>query len=179
MPDRIDISTTKGIRESEHIWIPMGDGTRLAARIWWPEGSGPFPAILEYTRDMIFLENRQLARLTRDSYQVSDLDGELLTPEIHSIAWDPVSAVKGEYKHFMQKEIFEQPRALIDTLGGRADFENGRVHLPEMNLTPELAQRLNKIFIVACGTSYYSGLVGKFMIESIARIPVEAASGSA
>ncbi|MEZ4641290.1 MAG: glutamine--fructose-6-phosphate transaminase (isomerizing) [Chloroflexota bacterium] len=131
------------------------------------------PAILEYTRDMIFLENRQLARLTRDSYQVSDLDGELLTPEVHSIAWDPVSAVKGEYKHFMQKEIFEQPRALIDTLGGRADWENGRIHLPEMNLTPALAQRINKIFIIACGTSYYAGLVGKFMLESIARIPVE------
>ncbi len=131
------------------------------------------PAILEYTRQMIFLENRQMARLTADSYQVMDLQGQALAPEIHAIAWDPVSAVKGEYKHFMQKEIFEQPRALIDTLGGRADFENGRVHIPEMNLTPELAQRINKIFIVACGTSYYSGLVGKFMIESIARVPVE------
>ncbi len=131
------------------------------------------PAILAYTRQMIFLESRQMARLTANSYQVMDLGGGTLTPEIHSIAWDPVSAVKGEYKHFMQKEIFEQPRALIDTLGGRADFENGRVHLPEMNLTPELAQRINKIFIVACGTSFYSGLVGKFMIESIARVPVE------
>ncbi len=131
------------------------------------------PAILEYTRQMIFLENRQMARLTANSYQVMDLHGRALTPDVHTIAWDPVSAVKGEYKHFMQKEIFEQPRALIDTLGGRADFENGRVHLPEMNLTPELAQRINKIFIVACGTSYYSGLVGKFMIESIARVPVE------
>ncbi|MCB8921643.1 MAG: glutamine--fructose-6-phosphate transaminase (isomerizing) [Ardenticatenaceae bacterium] len=131
------------------------------------------PAILEYTRQMVFLESRQMARLTANEFRLMDLNGRELTPEIHSIAWDPVSAVKGEYKHFMQKEIFEQPRALIDTLGGRADFENGRVHLPEMNLTPELAQRLNKIFIVACGTSYYSGLVGKFMIESIARIPVE------
>lgn len=131
------------------------------------------PAILEYTRDMIFLENRQMARLTRSDYQVSNLEGRSLTPEIHTIAWDPVSAVKGAFKHFMQKEIFEQSRALIDTLGGRADWENGRIRLPEMNLTPELAQRLNKIVIAACGTSYYSGLVGKFMIESIARIPVE------
>ena len=90
-----------------------------------------------------------------------------------TIAWDPVSAVKGEYKHFMQKEIFEQPRALIDTLRGRVDFETGQVMLPDMNLTPELAGRLNKIFIIACGTSYYAGLVGKFMIESIARLPVE------
>jgi glutamine---fructose-6-phosphate transaminase (isomerizing) len=84
-----------------------------------------------------------------------------------------VSAVKGEYKHFMQKEIFEQPRALIDTLSGRVDFEAGTIRLPEMNLTPELAQRLSKIAIVACGTSYYAGLVGKYMIESLARIPVE------
>ncbi len=131
------------------------------------------PAILEYTRHMIFLESRQMARLTATGYQVMDLQGQPLTPTIHAIGWDPVSAEKGEYKHFMQKEIFEQPRALIDTLGGRADFENGRVHLPEMKLTANLAQRLQKIFIVACGTSYYSGLVGKFLIESIARIPVE------
>lgn len=131
------------------------------------------PAILEYTRHMIFLESRQMARLTATGYQVMDLQGQPLAPAIHTIGWDPVSAEKGEYKHFMQKEIFEQPRALIDTLGGRADFENGRVHLPEMKLTPDLAQRLQKIFIVACGTSYYSGLVGKFLIESIARIPVE------
>lgn len=131
------------------------------------------PAILEYTRQMIFLENGQIASITRQSYQLSSLDGRAITPELHTIAWDPVSAAKGEFKHFMQKEIFEQPQALINTLRGRVDFENGRVDLPEMNLTPELAQRLKKIFIVACGTSYYAGLVGKFMIESIARVPVE------
>jgi glucosamine--fructose-6-phosphate aminotransferase (isomerizing) len=101
------------------------------------------------------------------------LDGDLVEPEIHAIPWDPVSAAKGEFKHFMQKEIFDQPRALIDTLGTRADFENGRIYLPEMNLDPQTAQRLNKIYLIACGTSYYSGLVGKFMIESLARIPVE------
>ncbi|MCA9951671.1 MAG: glutamine--fructose-6-phosphate transaminase (isomerizing) [Anaerolineales bacterium] len=131
------------------------------------------PAILEYTRRMIFLENRQMARLTRNDVQLSDLNGQAIAPEVHTISWDPVSAAKGEFKHFMQKEIFEQPRALIDTLGGRADFENGRVNLPEMNLTPELVQNLRKIFIIACGTSYYSGLVGKYLIESIARVPVE------
>jgi glucosamine--fructose-6-phosphate aminotransferase (isomerizing) len=131
------------------------------------------PAILEYTRNMIFLENRQMARITRSEYAVTDLHGNPIQPQIHAIAWDPVSAAKGEFKHFMQKEIFEQPQAIINTLRGRVDFENGRVHLPEMNLTPELAKRLKKIFIVACGTSYYAGLVGKFMIESIARVPVE------
>ncbi len=131
------------------------------------------PAILEYTRDVIFLENRQMAVVEPGRYQVMDLKGGLITPEIHNIPWDPVSAVKGEYKHFMQKEIFEQPRALIDTLRGRVDFESGEILIPEMNLTPELAQRINKLFIVACGTSYYSGLVGKFMFESIARLPTE------
>lgn len=136
------------------------------------------PAILEYTRNMIFLESRQMARVSRNGYELTTLEGEVITPEIHHINWDPVSAAKGEFKHFMQKEIFEQPQALIDTLRGRIDFENGTVHLPEMNLTPELVNSINKIFIVACGTSYYAGLIGKFMIESIARIPVEVEYGS-
>ncbi len=131
------------------------------------------PAILEHTREMVFLENKQMARLTANSWEVTDLDGNPISAEIHTIAWDPVSAAKGEYKHFMQKEIFDQPRALIDTLGGRADFENGRVELADMNLSAELANRLQKLYIVACGTSYYAGLVGKFLIESIARLPVE------
>ncbi|MEW5987798.1 MAG: glutamine--fructose-6-phosphate transaminase (isomerizing) [Chloroflexota bacterium] len=136
------------------------------------------PAILEYTRRMIFLESRQMAVVSRDSYQVMNLNGQPIQPEITAIAWDPVSAVKGEYKHFMQKEIFEQPRAIMDTMRGRVDFENGRVELPEMKLTPELAKRLKKLFIVACGTSYYAGLVGKFMFESIARLPTEVEYGS-
>ncbi len=136
------------------------------------------PAILEYTRDMVFLENRQMARLTKDSLLLTDLDGNEIVAEHHAISWDPVSAAKGEFKHFMQKEIFEQPRALIDTLRGRVDFEAGRVILPEMNLTPELAQRLKKLHIVACGTSYYSGLIGKFLFESIARLPTEVEYGS-
>jgi glucosamine--fructose-6-phosphate aminotransferase (isomerizing) len=122
---------------------------------------------------MVFLESRQIARVTAHSFAVSHLDGRQVKPEIHTIAWDPVSAAKGEFKHFMQKEIFEQPRALIDTLGSRADFENGRVLLPEMMLDQEVAGHLNKIYLIACGTSYYSGLVGKYMIESLARIPVE------
>ncbi len=131
------------------------------------------PAILEHTRQMIFLENRQMAVITADSYQVMDLEGKLIDAAQHTIPYDPVSAEKGEYKHFMEKEIFEQPRAIIDTLRGRVDFEQGKVSLPEMNLTAEFAQRLKKIYIVACGTSYFAGLVGKFMLESVARIPVE------
>ncbi|MFQ5400708.1 MAG: glutamine--fructose-6-phosphate transaminase (isomerizing) [Anaerolineae bacterium] len=162
LPDRLICAR---LGNAGGITLGLGDGEMLVA--------SDIPAILEYTRDMIFLESRQMARLTRHAYQVTDLDGNAVTPEVHAIAWDPVSAAKGEYKHFMQKEIFDQPQALIDTLRGRVDFENGRIHLPEMNLTPELAQRIHKVFIVACGTSYYAGLVGKFMIESIARLPTE------
>ena len=136
------------------------------------------PAILEYTRDMVFLENRQMALLTRHGYQLMDLAGKPLQPEVHTINWDPVSAVKGEFKHFMQKEIHDQPQALIDTMRGRVNFEKGTISLPEMNLTPELVNSLNKIIIVACGTSYYAGLIGKFMIEALARIPVEVEYGS-
>lgn len=147
------------------ITLGLGQGEMFVA--------SDIPAILEYTREVVFLENRQLALLRSDGYQVTTLDGEPVSVTVHSIPWDPVSAVKGEYKHFMQKEIFEQPRAIIDTMRGRVAFDTGRVELPEMNLTPELVRRLRKIFIVSCGTSYYAGLVGKYMIESIARIPVE------
>ncbi len=136
------------------------------------------PAILEYTRDMVFLENRQVALVTRHSFQITDLAGNPIEPEVHNINWDPVSAVKGEFKHFMQKEIHDQPQALIDTMRGRVNFEKGTISLPEMNLTAELVQSLNKIIIVACGTSYYAGLIGKFMIEALARIPVEVEYGS-
>ena len=131
------------------------------------------PAILEHTRRMVFLESGQMAVLTNHSYALTDLDSNVLSAEEHTIAWDPVSAAKGGYKHFMQKEIFEQPRALIDTLAGRVDFEYGRFHLPEMKLTADLAQHLHKLFIVACGSSYYAGLVGKFLFETLARLPTE------
>ena len=131
------------------------------------------PAILEYTRRMIFLDSHQMAVITRDGFEVMSLDGRPITPEIQTIAWDPVSAVKGEFKHFMKKEIFDQPRAIIDTLGGRIDFETGTVNLPEMNLTPKLIDKIDKLFIIACGTSYYAGLIGKYLIETLARLPVE------
>lgn len=136
------------------------------------------PAILEHTRTMIFLESRQIATVTPNSYMIQTLDKIPVTPTLHTIAWDPVSAAKGEYKHFMQKEIFEQPRSLTDTIGGRVDFERYEVVLPELNLSAERAKALKRIVTVACGTSYYSGLVGKFFIEHIARLTVEVDYGS-
>lgn len=136
------------------------------------------PAILDHTRQMVFLENGQMADVNQHGFTITTLTNEPIEPEIHHINWDPVSAAKGEYKHFMQKEIHEQPQAMIDTMRGRVNYESGSIELPGMNLTAELVQSLQRIIIVACGTSYYAGLVGKFMIESIARIPVEVEYGS-
>jgi glucosamine--fructose-6-phosphate aminotransferase (isomerizing) len=132
------------------------------------------PAILEHTRQVAFLESRQLAIIKVGSSEFQKLDGTPIAYEIQHVAWDPVSAEKGEYRHFMEKEIHEQVRSLTDTIGGRVDFDNGHgVRLPELNLTPELARRIKKIFITSCGTASHAGMVGKVLIEKIARIPVE------
>jgi glutamine---fructose-6-phosphate transaminase (isomerizing) len=146
--------------------LGIGDGENLVA--------SDIPAILEHTRTMIFLESREMAILTADAYHIQTLDGKPVDGEIHKIAWDPVSAAKGEYRHFMQKEIFEQARAITDTLRGRINFEDKSVVLPSLNLTVEKAKAIQRIVITACGTSYYSGLIGKFLIERLAKIPVEA-----
>ncbi len=137
------------------------------------------PAILEHTRRMAFLENREMVVVTREGARYSTLDGELIPhKEIITIPWDPVSAAKGPYRHFMQKEIFDQPNALTDTIRGRIDFVTGEVALPAANLTPQVLQRIERVTIVACGTSYYAGLMGKFYIERLARLPVEVDYGS-
>ena len=131
------------------------------------------PAILEHTREMIFLESHQMAVVTRQGVKVMDMDGKEIDAEVHNVPWDPVSAEKGEYRHFMHKEIHEQVRSLTDTIAGRVDFETGSIQLPTLNLTPELVEKINKIIIIACGTASYAGMVGKVLIERIARIPVE------
>ncbi len=136
------------------------------------------PAILEHTRDVIFLESHQMAVVTRQAVKVMGMDGKEIAAEVHNVPWDPVSAEKGEYRHFMHKEIHEQVRSLTDTIAGRVDFESGSIQLPTLNLTPDLVQKINKIIIIACGTASYAGMVGKVLIERIARIPVEVEIGS-
>jgi glucosamine--fructose-6-phosphate aminotransferase (isomerizing) len=146
--------------------IGLGEGEMFIA--------SDLPAILEHTRKVIFLESRQLAVVTTEGVQIQTLEGKKVNPKIHVVAWDPVSAEKGEYRHFMAKEIHEQVRSLTDTIAGRVDFENGHgVRLPELHLTAEKAKRLKKIFITACGTAAHAGMVGKVLIEDIARLPVE------
>ncbi|MCK4450331.1 MAG: isomerizing glutamine--fructose-6-phosphate transaminase, partial [Anaerolineae bacterium] len=132
----------------------------------------------EHTRDMIFLEGQQLAVVTRDGARVTTLTGEPVATEVYTIPWDPVAAAKEPYRHFMQKEIYEQARSVTDTIRGRADFDAGRVRLEHLELAPEDAQALERVIIVACGTSAYAGLVGKFILESLARVPVEVDYGS-
>ncbi len=166
-PDKI---VTARIGNAGGVVIGLGEGENFIA--------SDIPAILEHTRKVIFLESRQMAIVTKDSVRIETLDGVEVKPEIHTIAWDAVAAEKGEYRHFMQKEIHEQVRALTDTLAGRVDFKEGRIRLPELNLTPELAKRIQRIYITACGTAAYAGMVGKYLIEKIARIPVEVVIGS-
>jgi len=150
--------------------IGLGEGENFIA--------SDIPAILEHTRRVIFLESRQMAVVTRDAVSVETLEGAAIRPQVHSVSWDAVSAEKGEYRHFMQKEIHEQVRSLTDTLAGRVDFNAGRIRLPELNLTPGLARKIEKIYLTACGTAAYAGMVGKILIEKIARIPCALEIGS-
>ncbi|MFN2147297.1 MAG: glutamine--fructose-6-phosphate transaminase (isomerizing) [Anaerolineales bacterium] len=131
------------------------------------------PAILEHTRHMAFLESEQMAVVTSSGFSAMNLDGEPVEIEAQNVSWDPVSAEKGEYKHFMLKEIHEQVRSTTDTIAGRVDFEQGRVFLPQLNLTEEFARNITKIVITACGTAAHAGMVGRTLIERIARIPVQ------
>lgn len=136
------------------------------------------PAILPYTRKMIFLEDGEMVVAQEKDFRLTTLSGEAKHRPAKQILWDPVTAEKGGYKHFMLKEIFEQPRAITDTIRGRISLEEGKVILDETNLDNSYFKDCKRICIIACGTSYHAALVGKFMIEELARVPVEVDLGS-
>jgi glucosamine--fructose-6-phosphate aminotransferase (isomerizing) len=136
------------------------------------------PAILSHTREAFFMGDGEIAILTLQGVRVVDFDNHPVTPKVQHITWDPIMAEKGGFKHFMQKEIFEQPRAVRDTLLGRISQETGKVFLDEMDITEEEFRNFREVKIVACGTSWHAALAGKFMIERLAQIPVEVDYGS-
>ncbi len=130
-------------------------------------------AILSHTRDVVFLDDKEIITLTPEGVQIMDIDGNPVEKELSKVMWNPVMAEKGGYKHFMLKEIFEQPRAIIDTIRGRLSHDTGNVYLDEIGMSEGDIQKLSRIYIVACGTSWHAALTGKFMIEEMSRIPVE------
>jgi glucosamine--fructose-6-phosphate aminotransferase (isomerizing) len=136
------------------------------------------PAILSHTREAFFMGDEEIAILTLKGVRVVDFDNRPVTPKVQHITWDPIMAEKGGFKHFMQKEIFEQPRAVRDTLLGRISQETGKVFVDEMDITEEDFRNFREVKIVACGTSWHAALAGKFMIERLAQIPVEVDYGS-
>lgn len=131
------------------------------------------PAIVEHTREITFLENGQMAVVTRRGFTIQTLEGAPVQAQTQHIPWDPVSAEKGKYRHFMQKEIHEQVRSLSDTMIGRIDFDDYRITLPDLRLDKAAAMGIKRIFITACGTALHAGMVGKTIIEHLTRIPVE------
>ena len=135
-------------------------------------------ALLIHTKNVLFLENGDLARLTPAGVEIWDRAGDPVQRPTHRLNWDPLQAEKGGYKHFMLKEIHEQTQAVQDTFAGRVDFENARILLDTVKLSEQEVRELERLHIIACGTSWHAGLIGKFLIEHIARLPVEVDYGS-
>ena len=136
------------------------------------------PAILAHTRDVVFLGDEEMAVITRSGVSFTDFSGRAVSKTTQRVLWDPIAAEKGGHKHFMLKEIFEQPTAARDTILGRVSLDSGRVFLEELNIPDPVLRDLQKVTIVACGTSWHAGLVGKYLIEALAQLPVEVDYGS-
>ncbi|MEO7973680.1 MAG: glutamine--fructose-6-phosphate transaminase (isomerizing), partial [Thermoanaerobaculia bacterium] len=153
------------VRQGTPLVLGLGKGESFLA-------SDP-AALIAHTRDVIFLDNGDIARLTRSQIEIWDRSGAAVQRPVTRLNWDPQQVEKGGYKHFMLKEIHEQPQAARDTFGGRVDFETGKIGFDALELAPDYVRSLSRIQLLACGTSWHAAHIGKFLIEEMARIPVE------
>ncbi|HEV8238212.1 MAG TPA: glutamine--fructose-6-phosphate transaminase (isomerizing) [Thermoanaerobaculia bacterium] len=157
-------------RQGPPLVLGVGQGEQFLA-------SDP-TALVSYTRQVVYLENGDLACIAQSGVDVRDRSGKPVQRPVRQLSWDPGQAEKGGYKHYMIKEIHEQPRVVQETFSGRVDFEKGRVELEELGIAPERLAKIERVHVLACGTSWHAALVGKFLIEELARLPVEVDYGS-